>query len=63
MAFLDGEWVVIDNTWDSSLTYEKNPGEGYMCFYDHPELIFEVRAPKTTWSPRPSAAYSAATLT
>lgn len=46
VAYLDGEWVVIDNTWDSSLTYEKNPGEGYMCSYDHPELIFEIRAPK-----------------
>ena len=52
MAFLDGEWVVIDNTWDSSLTYEKNPGEGYMCSYDHPELIFEVRAPKDHLEPR-----------
>ena len=52
MAFLDGEWVVIDNTWDSSLTYEKNPGEGYMCSYDHPELIFEVRAPKDYLEPQ-----------
>ena len=52
VAFLDGEWVVIDNTWDSSLTYEKNPGEGYMCSYDHPELIFEVRAPKDYLEPQ-----------
>ena len=52
VAFLDGKWVVIDNTWDSSLTYEKNPGEGYMCSYDHPELIFEVRAPKDHLEPQ-----------
>lgn len=52
VAFLDGEWEVIDNTWDSSLTYEKNPGEGYMCSYDHPELIFEVRAPKDHLEPQ-----------
>lgn len=52
VAFLDGEWVVIDNTWDSSLTYEKNPGEGYMCTYDDPELIFEVRAPKDHLEPQ-----------
>lgn len=52
VAYLDGEWVVIDNTWDSTLTYEKNPGEGYMCTYDHPELIFEVRAPKDYLEPQ-----------
>ena len=52
VAFLDGEWVGIDNTWDSPLPYEKNPGEGYMCSYDYPELIFEVRAPKNHLEPR-----------
>lgn len=46
VACLDGEWVVIDNTWDSALTYEKNKGEGYMCTYDDPELITVTRAPK-----------------
>ena len=51
VAYLDGEWVLIDNTWDSALTYEKNPGEGYMCTYDDPELIFEVRAPKNYREP------------
>lgn len=52
VTYADGEWVVIDNTWDSPLPYEKNPGEGYMCSYDHPELIFEVRAPRDHLEPR-----------
>lgn len=45
VARLDGEWVVIDNTWDSPLTYEKTAGEGYQCRYMDPELIWVWKTP------------------
>lgn len=45
VARLDGEWVVIDNTWDSPLTYEKTAGEGYLCRYDDPELVWVWKTP------------------
>lgn len=51
VARLDGKWVVIDNTWDSALTYEKIEGEGYQCSYSDPSLIFVVRAPENYLEP------------
>lgn len=45
IARLDGEWVAIDNTWDSTLSYEKTAGEGYQCRYDDPSLIWVWKTP------------------
>lgn len=51
VARLDGKWVVIDNTWDSPLTYEKNAGEGYQCRYSDPDLIWVWRTPSDIMEP------------
>ena len=54
VAYLDGKWVVIDNTWDSPLEYEKTDGSGYQCRYDDPDLIWEWRTPEDIWEPNAS---------
>lgn len=54
VAYLDGKWVVIDNTWDSPLEYEKTTGSGYQCRYDDPDLIWEWRTPKDIREPNAS---------
>lgn len=50
-AKLDGKWVVIDNTWDSPLEYEKTAGSGYQCRYDDPGLIWVWRTPDNIMEP------------
>lgn len=51
VACLDGSWVVIDNTWDSPLDYEKTAGSGYQCRYDDPQLIWVWRTPSDIQEP------------
>ena len=53
VAYLDGKWVAMDNTYDSPLTYERVAGEGYAVMrgvgeYDTPTNIKEPNAvPRT----------------
>lgn len=51
VARLDGKWVVMDNTWDSPLEYEKTAGSGYQCRYDEPGLIWVWRTPDNIMEP------------